>query len=137
MDLDEVKEKIEKLRAEINHHNYRYYVLDSPEISDAEYDELMKELKQLEEQYPRLVTPDSHTQRVGGAPVEGAPHTYRATPVPIDPAQIRLCDAVLITHEHDDHCHEDTLIPMIRSIEALFYGPASAAKEMRSFGVPA
>ena len=73
----------------------------------------------------------------GGNPVEGAPHTYRATAVPINPAQIRLCDAVLITHEHYDHCHEDTLIPMIRSIGALFYGPASAAKEMRSFGMPA
>ena len=44
-DLDEVKKRIEQLRAEINHHNYRYYVLDSPEISDAEYDELMRELK--------------------------------------------------------------------------------------------
>ncbi|GAJ06935.1 unnamed protein product, partial [marine sediment metagenome] len=69
-DLDEVKEKIEKLRAEINRHNYLYYVLDSPEISDAEYDELMRELKQLEEQYPRFLTPDSPTQRVGAAPVE-------------------------------------------------------------------
>ena len=69
-ELDKVEEGIEKLRAEINHHNYRYYVLDSPEISDAEYDELMRELKQLEEQYPQLVTPDSPTQRVGAAPVE-------------------------------------------------------------------
>jgi DNA ligase (NAD+) len=67
---DEVKKRIEQLRAEINHHNYRYYVLDSPEISDAEYDELMRELKQLEEQYPRFLTPDSPTQRVGAAPVE-------------------------------------------------------------------
>jgi len=69
-DLDEIKNNIEKLRAEINHHNYRYYVLDSPEISDAEYDELMRELKQLEEQYPQFLTPDSPTQRVGAAPVE-------------------------------------------------------------------
>jgi DNA ligase (NAD+) len=69
-DLDKVKEGIEKLRAEINRHNYLYYVLDSPEISDAEYDELMRELKQLEEQYPQLLTPDSPTQRVGAAPVE-------------------------------------------------------------------
>jgi len=68
--LDEVKARIEQLRADINHHNYRYYVLDSPEISDAEYDDLMRELKQLEEQYPRLLTPDSPTQRVGAAPVE-------------------------------------------------------------------
>ena len=68
--LDEVKKRIEQLRAEINRHNYRYYVLDSPEISDAEYDELMRDLKQLEEQYPQFLTPDSPTQRVGAAPVE-------------------------------------------------------------------
>jgi len=70
MDLDKVKKAIEQLRAEINHHNYRYYVLDSPEISDAEYDELMRELTRLEEQYPQFLTPDSPTQRVGAAPVE-------------------------------------------------------------------
>jgi len=64
------KERIEKLRVEINHHNYRYYVLDSPEISDAEYDDLMRELKRLEEEYPELQTPDSPTQRVGAEPVE-------------------------------------------------------------------
>ena len=69
-DLASTKERIEQLRAEINHHNYRYYVLDSPEISDAEYDELMRELKQLEGQYPQFLTPDSPTQRVGAAPVE-------------------------------------------------------------------
>ncbi len=69
-DLDKVKQRIEKLRAEINHHNYRYYVLDSPEISDAEYDELMRELKKLEEEHPQFLTPDSPTQRVGAAPVE-------------------------------------------------------------------
>ena len=69
-DLAGVKERVEELRGEINHHNYRYYVLDSPEISDAEYDELMRELKQLEEQYPQFLTPDSPTQRVGAAPVE-------------------------------------------------------------------
>jgi len=69
-DLNQAKQRIEQLRAEINHHNYRYYVLDSPEISDAEYDELMGELQRLEEKYPQLLTPDSPTQRVGAAPVE-------------------------------------------------------------------
>ncbi|MFC2017318.1 NAD-dependent DNA ligase LigA [Chloroflexota bacterium] len=68
--LDKVKERIGQLRAEINHHNYRYYVLDSPEISDAEYDGLIRELKQLEEKYPQFLTPDSPTQRVGAEPVE-------------------------------------------------------------------
>jgi len=69
-DLASVKEKIDQLRVEINHHNYRYYVLDNPEVSDAEYDGLMRELKQLEEKHPQLLTPDSPTQRVGAAPVE-------------------------------------------------------------------
>jgi len=69
-DLASTKERIEQLRAEINHHNYRYVVLDSPDISDAEYDELMRELKQLEGQCPQFLTPDSPTQRVGAAPVE-------------------------------------------------------------------
>jgi DNA ligase (NAD+) len=70
MEPEKVKERIEKLRVEINHHNYRYYVLDDPEVADAEYDELMRELKALEEQYPQFLTPDSPTQRVGAAPVE-------------------------------------------------------------------
>ena len=64
-DINKVKRRIAELREIIKHHNYRYYVLDSPEISDAEYDELMKELRQLETEHPELVTPDSPTQRIG------------------------------------------------------------------------
>jgi DNA ligase (NAD+) len=64
------KERIDKLRELINYHNHRYYVLDSPEISDAEYDKLMKELQGIEEEYHQLLTADSPTQRVGAAPVE-------------------------------------------------------------------
>jgi DNA ligase (NAD+) len=66
----EAQQSIKKLRKLINHHNYQYYVLDSPEVSDTEYDELMVELKRLEERYPELITADSPTQRVGAAPVE-------------------------------------------------------------------
>ena len=69
-DLDKVRERIETLRAEINRHNYLYYVLDSPEISDAEYDAFMRELRQLEGKYLQFLSPDSPTQRVGAAPVE-------------------------------------------------------------------
>jgi DNA ligase (NAD+) len=69
-DGDKARQRIEELRKTINYHNYRYYVLDSPEISDAEYDGLMKELKQLEAEHPDLVTPDSPTQRIGAPPVE-------------------------------------------------------------------
>ena len=65
-----IKKSVEKLRKLINYHGYRYYVLDSPEISDADYDALMRELKQLEDEHPELVISDSPTQRVGAAPVE-------------------------------------------------------------------
>lgn len=66
----DVIKRIAELRQLINCHNHRYYVLDSPEISDAEYDILMRELQGLEETHPDLITPDSPTQRVGAAPVE-------------------------------------------------------------------
>lgn len=66
-----VKKEIEGLREKLRHHEYRYYVLDEPEISDAAYDKLMQRLQQLEAAYPELVTPDSPTVRVGGAPREG------------------------------------------------------------------
>ncbi|MGQ9572177.1 MAG: NAD-dependent DNA ligase LigA [Dehalococcoidia bacterium] len=70
MDLYEARMRVEDLRAQIRYHDYRYYVLDSPEISDAEYDELMRELRELETRFPQLITPDSPTQRVSGQPVE-------------------------------------------------------------------
>ena len=72
------QKKIEALREKIRHHEYRYYVLDDPEISDAEFDRLMNELKKLEAAHPELITSDSPTQRVGGKPREGfvkVPHS--------------------------------------------------------------
>lgn len=68
--LEDIKSKIDKLREEINHHNYLYYVMNAPEVSDAEYDQLMHTLRDLEKQYPQLITPDSPTQRVGAAPAQ-------------------------------------------------------------------
>lgn len=65
------KTKIEKLRKEINRHNHLYYVEAQPDISDQEFDRLLKELEALEAEHPDLITPDSPTQRVGGAPIEG------------------------------------------------------------------
>jgi DNA ligase (NAD+) len=62
---------IEELRDEIRHHEYQYYVLDAPEITDAAFDVLMRELKRIEAEHPELVTPDSPTQRVGGKPLAG------------------------------------------------------------------
>ncbi|MBX6359857.1 MAG: NAD-dependent DNA ligase LigA [Acidobacterium ailaaui] len=72
------RERIEELRETIRHHEYLYYVLDSPEISDADYDKLMRELQSLEKEHPELITSDSPTQRVGGKPKEGfakVPHS--------------------------------------------------------------
>jgi DNA ligase (NAD+) len=73
-----IHDELDSLREEVRHHEYRYYVLDDPEISDAEFDRLMNQLKKLEAEHPELVTPDSPTQRVGGKPREGfvkAPHS--------------------------------------------------------------
>jgi len=66
----DIEKTIEKLRDEIRYHEYRYYVLNDPEISDAKFDELMRQLQELEQQHPELITPDSPTQRVGGKPAE-------------------------------------------------------------------
>ncbi len=70
MTLTEAKKEVEKLKKEINYHNYRYYVLNQPVISDYEYDKLYKRLVELETQFPKLITPDSPTQRVGGEPLK-------------------------------------------------------------------
>jgi DNA ligase (NAD+) len=67
---DAAVRRASELRRQIDHHNHRYYVLDDPQISDAEYDRLLKELTDLEARYPELATPDSPTQRVGAAPLE-------------------------------------------------------------------
>ncbi len=64
--MDSIEDEIEKLRREINYHNYRYYVLDDPVISDGEYDRLLRRLKRLEEEHPKFFDPNSPTQRVGG-----------------------------------------------------------------------
>lgn len=65
----EIQLQVNVLREELERHNYQYYVLDAPTVPDAEYDRLYKSLKQLEEQYPSLIVPESPTQRVGGAPL--------------------------------------------------------------------
>ena len=68
MEREEARKRIEELRKEINYHNYRYYVLNDPVISDEEYDALFKELLELEEKFPEFKSPDSPTQRVGAPP---------------------------------------------------------------------
>lgn len=79
MQKSDIKKRIEELRKLIAYHDYLYYVKDAPEISDAEYDMLFKELKDLEAKYPEFITPDSPTQRVSGAPLtefKTLPHSY-------------------------------------------------------------
>ncbi len=69
MDEKEALKEITRLKGEINYHNYRYYVLDNPVVTDAEYDRLMRRLEELEAKFPQFVSPDSPTQRVGAAPL--------------------------------------------------------------------
>jgi len=76
-----VKKEMEELREKLRYHEYRYYVLDDPEISDAAYDRMMNRLKELEAAHPELVTPDSPTVRVGGAPREGFSTVRHARPM--------------------------------------------------------
>ncbi len=80
-DKSTAKTRVETLREKLNHHNYRYYVLDDPEISDTEYDRLLRELQDLEQKHPELVSPDSPTQRVGAAPLAGFENVAHAVPM--------------------------------------------------------
>ena len=75
------RKRAKALREEIREHDYRYYVLDEPDVPDAEYDRLFRELKELEEQHPDLVTEDSPTRRVGGQPLEGFDQVEHRVPM--------------------------------------------------------
>jgi len=77
----DIEKKIEDLREKIRHHEYRYFVLDDPEISDFDFDKLVEQLKKLEGEHPELVTPDSPTQRVGGKPREGVVKVAHSSPM--------------------------------------------------------
>src|SRR5579864_3452644 len=77
----DLEKKIEALREKIRHHEHLYYVLDSPEIGDTDFDKLMQQLQQLESEHPTLVTPDSPTQRVGGKPREGFVKVRHSSPM--------------------------------------------------------
>lgn len=76
-----VRKKVEELRKKIEYHEYLYYVLNKPEITDEEFDNLMKELQQWEKKYPELITPDSPTQRVGGKPLESFEKVTHSSPM--------------------------------------------------------
>jgi DNA ligase (NAD+) len=77
----DVRGRIEDLREQVRYHNRRYHVDDAPEISDADYDGLYRELEALEDEHPELITPDSPTQRVGGEPIEGFEEVRHSVPM--------------------------------------------------------
>lgn len=81
MKREEAEARLKALRAEIEYHNYRYYVLDDPVIPDAEYDRLMRELIELEAAWPELITPDSPSQRVGAAPLKAFGEVQHTLPM--------------------------------------------------------
>lgn len=81
MNKNEAKKAIEKLRDEINYHNYKYYIENSPVISDYEYDMLLKKLESLENLFPDLITLDSPTQRVGDTPLQGFVSVEHSVPM--------------------------------------------------------
>ena len=76
-----LEQQINNLRDELRRHEHLYHVLDTPEITDAQYDTLMNQLKALEREHPDLITPDSPTQRVGGKPKEGFVKTPHSRPM--------------------------------------------------------
>jgi len=78
---DQIEEGLGALREQIQHHNYLYHVLDKPEISDAEYDSLFRQLQDLERLHPQFITTDSPTQRVGASPAEGFRTIVHALPM--------------------------------------------------------
>lgn len=94
----DIKKRLQQLRAELNEHNYRYYVLDAPVISDAQYDKLLRELQDLEQAHPELITPDSPTQRVGAAPAKAFGQIRHSVPMmsldnAFDDEEVRAWDA--------------------------------------------
>lgn len=81
LDENAARQRAEDLRTQLHRHNHLYYVLDKPEITDAEYDVLLRELQQIEKNYPQLIVPDSPTQRVGGVPLSGFASVVHQVPM--------------------------------------------------------
>ena len=97
-DVQALQVRAEELRAQINYHNYRYYLLDSPEIADAEYDRLMEELRAIEADHPELQSPDSPTQRVGAGPAAEFAVVRHGVPM-LSLANAFTADALRAWHE--------------------------------------
>ena len=118
-ELAAAKVRVEELRERLNYHSYRYHVLDDPEIADVEYDELLTELRELEERFPELITPDSPTQRVGATPADlFAPVQHRSPMLSLDNAFSR-----------------EELEAWEQRVERVLGGPAAYSCELKIDGV--
>ncbi|MBN2394212.1 MAG: NAD-dependent DNA ligase LigA [Anaerolineae bacterium] len=113
--------RAEKLREEINYHNYCYHTLDSPIISDAQFDALVDELRALEAAHPELITPDSPTQRVGGAPAEGFAKVEHPAPIlSLDKASSRA--ELFAWHTRISKLLPEDAPPLVYTVEPKFDG---------------
>jgi DNA ligase (NAD+) len=118
-ELAAAKVRVEELRERLNYHSYRYHVLDDPEIADVEYDELLLQLRELEERFPELITPDSPTQRVGATPADlFAPVQHRSPMLSLDNAFSR-----------------EELEAWEQRVERVLGGPAAYSCELKIDGV--
>ncbi len=114
----DIKERIEQLREELNQHNYNYYVLDAPVISDFEFDQMLKQLQQLEEQHPEFFDPNSPTQRVGGAITKNFETVVHEFPM----------------HSLDNSYSEEDLLDWEKRIKKLVDGPVQYTCELKYDG---
>ncbi len=111
-----ITERVAALRRDINHHNYRYYVLDDPEVSDSYYDQLMEELRCLEGAHPELVTSDSPTQRVGAEPLESFPQAEHRTPM-LSLANAFDMDGLRAWHRRASNLLDDDSFDMVAELK--------------------
>ncbi|HBL22971.1 MAG TPA: DNA ligase (NAD(+)) LigA, partial [Deltaproteobacteria bacterium] len=106
MDRDITEKRIYQLRKELEHHNYQYYVLDSPVVTDQEYDNLLRELARLEDEFPEFADPNSPTQRVGARPLDAF------TSVPHSVPMLSLQNAMTEEEVRDFHKRVTKLLGM-------------------------
>ena len=139
--MEEIIKELEELREKIRYHNHRYYVLDDPEISDAEYDRIFQRLVELERQHPELVTSDSPTQRVGAEPLDAFTQVTHRRPMlslenGFDEQDIRDFDARLKRFLGEAHHVEYTVEPKIDgvAVELIYERGALAVASTRGDG---
>jgi DNA ligase (NAD+) len=117
----QARKRAQELREALNYHNYRYYVLNRPVVSDAEYDAMMDELREIEAQYPALISPDSPTQRVGNEPEEGFRKVEHPVPIlSLDKANTR--EELFAWHERIAKLLPENAEPLTYTVEPKFDG---------------